>query len=178
MRRDRSDVQVKRSTVVAVAVLAVVAATLAGLGTWWFTRAEEPTPPQISVFSNGHLSRVGPYLYCSVLDLDECLLTEERATLPVDSRHPVQLSVDTTIGRAPWRLLRLYDNPDESTGRMYPPGSTLAVTIPTVDPQRGPLRGLVVQLLTLVVDSSTGEQFAVPHAEWAVGMRWSRPALS
>lgn len=168
----------KRSTAVLLAVLVVVTAALAGFGTWWFTRAEEPTPPQISVYSKGHLTRTGPYLYCSVLDLDECLLTEARGALAVDARHPVQLGVDNAIGRAPWRLLRLYDDPDESTSKMYPPGSTLAVTVPTVDPQRGPLRGLVVQLLTLVVDADTGEQFAVPHAEWAVGMRWGRQATT
>ena len=167
----------KRSTVVLVAVLALVTSVLAGVGTWWFTRTEEPSPPQVSVYSNGKLSRTGPYLYCSVLDLDACLLTESRGTLAVDSRHPVQLAVDDTIGRAPWRLLRLYDDPTDTAGKMYPPGSTLAVTVPTVDPQRGPLRGLVVQLLTLVVDTSTGEQFAVPHAEWAVGMRWGRHPL-
>ncbi len=163
---------VKRSTAVLVAVLTAVTAVLAGFGTWWFTRAEEPLPPQISAYSNGQLARTGPYLYCSVLDLGECLLTEDRGTLAVDSRHPVQLAVDNRIGRAPWQLLRLYDDPADSTGQIYPPGSTLAVTVPTVDPQRGPLRGLVVQLLTLVVDAGTGEPFAVPHAEWAVGMRW------
>lgn len=166
----------KRSTAVLVAVLVVVTSALTGFGTWWFARAEEPTPPQISVYSNGHLSYAGPYLYCNVLDLDECLLTEARGTLAVDARHPVQLAVDNAIGRAPWRLLRLYDDPADSTGKMYPPGSTLAVTVPTVDQQRGPLRGLVVQLLTLVIDRDTGETFAVPHAEWAVGLRWARSA--
>ncbi|BBY34348.1 hypothetical protein MMIN_24090 [Mycolicibacter minnesotensis] len=168
--------QVKRSTAVLVAVLTVVTAALAGFGTWWFTRAQEPTPPQISVYSNGQLASTGPYMYCNVLNLDQCLLTETRGTLTVDGRHPVQLSVDETIGRAPWQLLRLYDNPADSTGNIYPPNSTLAVTVPTMDAQRGPLRGLVVQLLTLVVDTSTGEQFAVPHAEWAVGTRWNQPS--
>ena len=170
--------QVKRSTAVLVTALVVMASALAGFGTWWFTRAEEPTPPQISAYSNGHLTHAGPYLYCNVLDLDECLLTEARGTLAVDERHPIQLGVDNAIGRAPWRLLRLYDDPADATGKMYAPGSTLAVTVPTVDPLRGPLRGLVVQLLTLVVDTGTGEQFAVPHAEWAVGLTWGRRTVS
>ncbi|MEB3034710.1 DUF2771 domain-containing protein [[Mycobacterium] nativiensis] len=168
----------KRSTVVLVAVLAVVTSAVAGFGTWWVTRAAEPTPPQISAYSNGHLTHAGPYLYCNVLDLNECVLTESQGTLAVDERHPIQLSVDNVIGRAPWRLLRIYDDPIDATGQMYQPGSTLAVTIPTVDPQRGPLRGLVVQLLTLVLDQDNGETFAVPHAEWAVGMRWNRQTVT
>jgi hypothetical protein len=162
----------KRSTAVLVTVLVVATAALAGFGTWWFTRGGEPTPPQVSAYSNGRLTHVGPYMYCDVLNLDECVLSEAQGTLTVDERHPVQLSVDTVIGRAPWRLLRLYDDPADATRTMHAPGSTLAVTIPTIDPQRGPLRGLVVQLLTLVVDQDTGEQFAVPHAEWAVGLQW------
>lgn len=166
----------KRSTAVLVAVLVVATAVIAGFGTWRVTRDSRPTPPQVSAYSSGHLTRSGPYLYCNVLDLNECVLTEAQGELAVDSRHPIQLSVDTVIGRAPWRLLRLYDNPVDATDRMYPPGSTLAVTVPTVDPQRGPLRGLVVQLLTVVVDRETGEEFAVPHAEWAVQLLWGRQA--
>lgn len=162
----------KRSTAVLVTVLVLATSLVAGFGTWWFTRSEQPLPPQVSVYSNGSLVHAGPYLYCDVLDLNECVLTEAQGKLTIDARHPVQLSVDNAIGRAPWRLLRLYDDPADTTGRMYPPNSTLAVTIPTVDPQRGPLRGLVVQLLTLVVDRDSGEKFAVPHAEWAVGLLW------
>ena len=155
----------------------MMTAALAGYGAWRATRDSEPTPPQISAYSNGHLAHSGPYLYCNVLDLNECMLTEAKGRLAVDARHPIQLSVDTAIGRAPWRLLRLYDDPVDATEKMYPPGSTLAVTVPTVDPQRGPLRGLVVQLLTVVIDRDTGEEFAVPHAEWAVQLAWSQPAL-
>lgn len=164
--------QVKRTSVVLVTVLTVAVAALAGFATWRYTRSEEPKPPQISVYSNGQLTHAGPYLYCDVLDLDACVLSEAQADLAVDQRHPIQLSVDPAIGRAPWRLLRLYDDPRDATDKLYPAGSTLAVTVPTVDPQRGPLRGLVVQLLTLVVDRDSDEQFAVPHAEWAVGLRW------
>ncbi|OQZ97977.1 MULTISPECIES: DUF2771 domain-containing protein [Mycobacteriaceae] len=162
----------KRVTTVLVTVLVAATAALAGFATWWFSRGGEPTPPQISAYSNGRLTHAGPYMFCDVLDLNECVLTEAQGTLAVDERNPVQLSVDTVIGRAPWRLLRLYDDPADATGKMYQPGSTLAVTIPTVDPHRGPLRGLVVQLLTLVVDRDTDEKFAVPHAEWAVGLQW------
>ncbi|MGV0625981.1 DUF2771 domain-containing protein [Mycolicibacter minnesotensis] len=158
--------------------LAVIASMLAGFGTWWLSRTDGPTAPQISVYSHGNLTYTGPYLYCSVLDLDACLLDESEATLAVDSRYPVQLSVDNTISRAPWRLLQLYDNPGQAVSTMFAPGSTMAVTIPTVDPHLGPLRGLVVQLFTIVVDTDTDDQFAVPHAEWAVGMHWDQHALS
>jgi hypothetical protein len=169
-------VQVKRTTAVLVAVLTVGTAALAGFGTWWITRAQEPTPPQISAYSNGQLASTGPYMYCNVLDLNECLLTEAQGTVTVDSRHPVQLSVDESIGRAPWQLWRLYDDPADTTKQVYRPGSTLAVTVPTVDPQRGLLRGLVVQLSTIIIDFRTGEEIRVPHAEWAVGTRWNQPS--
>ena len=47
----------------------------------------------------------------------------------------------------------------------------LAVTIPTVDPHRGRLFGLAVQLPTLVRDEA-GNEFPVPHAEWSVRTVW------
>ena len=64
----------------------------------------------------------------------------------------MQLSVPEAISRAPWRLLQVYEDPANTTATIFRPGSRLAVTIPTVDPQRGRLTGIVVQLLTLVVD--------------------------
>jgi len=39
--------------------------------------------------------------------------------------------------------------------------------VPPVDPQRGRIAGLVVQLLTLVQDQ-TGELRDLPHAEWSL----------
>jgi hypothetical protein len=63
--------------------------------------------------------------------------------------------------------LRVYEDPVNTTTTMFRPGTRLAVTIPTVDPQRGRLTGIVVQLLTLVVDPS-GELRDAPHAEWSV----------
>ena len=72
-----------------------------------------------------------------------------------------------TIGRAPWRLLQVYDDPANTAETVFRPNSRLAVTIPTIDPHRGRLTGIVVQLLTLVVDSA-GELHDVPHAEWSV----------
>jgi hypothetical protein len=56
-------------------------------------------------------------------------------------------------------------------GQRLPPDSRLAVTIPTVDPQRGLLTGIVVQLMTLVVDTAHGLR-DVPHAEWSVRTVW------
>lgn len=162
----------KRSTLALVAVLTVVAAAVAGFGTWKFTRDEEPTPPQISAYTNGQLSRVAPYKYCDVY-LYECLPFNETGTLAPDARHPIQLAVGDAVGRAPWWLLRLYDNPKYDTHQQYSPG-TLAVTVPTVDPERGRLRRMEVQLLTWVVDLETGTEFPIPHAVWAVDLPWNR----
>jgi len=44
-----------------------------------------------------------------------------------------------------------------------------------VDPQLGRLRGIAVQLPTLVRDQD-GNEFPVPHAEWSVRTTWDQPA--
>ncbi|MGH3582830.1 MAG: DUF2771 family protein, partial [Mycobacterium sp.] len=54
----------------------------------------------------------------------------------------------------------------------FRPGTTLAVTIPTVDARFGKLTGLAVQVPTLVRDEA-GNEFPLPHAEWSVRTVWS-----
>ena len=157
----------KRSVAVLLAALVTLLAVGAGVGTWLLVRQPGPQQPEISAYSRGHLTRVGPYLYCNVLNLDDCQTPQTQGELPVTERYPVQLSVPAAISRAPWRLLQVYEDPLNTTSTMFRPGTRLAVTIPTVDPQRGRLTGIVVQLLTLVVDPS-GELRDVPHAEWSV----------
>lgn len=83
----------------------------------------------------------------------------------------LQLSVPTAIGRAPWWLLRVYEDSVIPATTFYRPGSRLVVTIPTVDPHHGRLTGFAVQLMTVVVDRS-GELRGVPHAEWSVRTVW------
>jgi len=46
------------------------------------------------------------------------------------------------------------------------------VTVPTLDPHRGRVVGLVVQLLTLVQDQN-GELRDLPHAEWSLRLIWN-----
>ncbi|HUE31336.1 MAG TPA: DUF2771 domain-containing protein [Mycobacterium sp.] len=157
----------KRSVAVLLAALVTLLAVGAGVGTWLLVRQPGPQQPEISAYSRGHLTRVGPYLYCNVLNLDDCQTPQTQGELPVTERYPVQLSVPAAISRAPWRLLQVYEDPLNTTSTMFRPGTRLAVTIPTVDPQRGRLTGIVVQLLTLVVDPS-GELRDIPHAEWSV----------
>ena len=157
----------KRGVAVALAALVILLSVGGGVGAWLLARRSGPQQPEISAYSHGHLTRVGPYLYCNVLNLDECQTPQTQGELPVSERYPVQLSVPAAISRAPWRLLQVYEDPVNTTTTMFRPGSRLAVTIPTVDPQRGRLTGIVVQLLTLVVDPS-GELRDAPHAEWSV----------
>jgi hypothetical protein len=158
---------VKRGVAVLLAALVTLLSVGAGVGTWLLVRQPGPQRPEISAYSHGRLARVGPYLYCNVLNLDDCQTPQTQGELPVSERYPVQLSVPEAISRAPWRLLQVYEDPVNTTTTMFRPGTRLAVTIPTVDPQRGRLTGIVVQLLTLVVDPS-GELHDVPHAEWSV----------
>ncbi len=158
-----------------VAALAVVA-VLASLGTavmiWALTSDHAPRQPEISAYSRGHLARVGPYRYCDVLNLNACRMPGVQGELPVNDRDPVQLSVPAEIARAPWRLLQVYEDPIDTTVTVFRPDTRLAVTVPTVDPHRGRLTGVAVQLLTLVLDPA-GELQEVPHAEWSVRTVWS-----
>ncbi|BBZ08983.1 hypothetical protein MDOR_31520 [Mycolicibacterium doricum] len=152
----------------AVAVLAA-AATVFIVGQ--LTRDHEPALPQISAFTHGELTRVGPFQFCDVIDPTDCMPAGHQGELAVNERDPVQLSVPAAIAEAPWRLLRVYERPADTTESVFRPDTRLAVTIPTVDPQRGRLTGIAVQLLTLVQDEA-GEVFEIPHAEWSVRMVW------
>jgi Protein of unknown function (DUF2771) len=156
-----------RRMAIILAALLIPLAVGAGVGTWLLVRPTGPQRPEISVYSHGHLTRVGPYLYCNVLNLNDCQQPHAQGELPVNERYPVQLSVPEAISRAPWRLLQVYDDPANTASTMFRPGTRFAVTVPSVDPQRGRLTGIVVQLLTLVVDPS-GELRDAPHAEWSV----------
>lgn len=164
--------RVNRRLAALVAAGVILLSAGAGFGAWLLVRKPGPQRPEISVYSHGHLTRVGPYLYCNVLNLNDCQQPQAQGELPVDERYPVQLSVPDAISRAPWRLLQVYEEPSNTATTMFRPGTRFAVTIPTVDPQRGRLTGIVVQLLTLVVDDGQLKDIntvrAVPHAEWSV----------
>lgn len=154
-----------------VATVVVLAAAGAGTGAWLLTRGHGSGLPQISAYSKGVAVRVDPYLYCNVVDLNDCVQSAAQGQLSVTEKYPVQLSVPSTISRGPWRLLRVYSDERDTTTASYRPGTQLAVTVPTVDPQRGRVVGLVVQLMTLVQDES-GELFDLPHAEWSLRLDW------
>lgn len=158
---------------VLAALGAVIVLTIAGtaLGVWRLHDAQGDRLPEISAYSHGHSVRVGPFQYCEVLNLDDCKEPRDAGELRVDEDNPVQLSVPSAVSRAPWRLLRVYENPIDTTVTYYAPKTTLAVTIPTLDPNRGRLTGLAVQLLTLVQDQD-GQEFALPHAEWSISSVW------
>ncbi|MDY6996300.1 MAG: DUF2771 domain-containing protein [Actinomycetota bacterium] len=155
-----------------VAVLAAVA-LVASIGTtalvWRMSGSHGPQLPEISAYSQGHLARVGPYRFCQVLNPTDCVVPAEQGEVPVTGSAPVQLSVPAEVGRAPWVLLRAFEDGDRVDE--FRPGSRRAVTIPTVDPQLGRLTGLAVQLPTLVRDEQ-GNEFPVPHAEWSVRTAW------
>lgn len=157
-----------------LALLAIVAvlAVGAGIGAWALAREQGPLRPEISAYSDGHATRVGPYRYCNVVDLTDCQNQQSEGELQVSSRSPVQLSVPTSISEAPWWLLTVYEDSAIPTTTFYRPGSRMAVTIPTVDPHLGRLTGIAVQLMTVFVDPN-GEVQGVPHAEWSVRTVWS-----
>jgi hypothetical protein len=152
--------------------VAVVAAAATGALIWRLTRDPAPLHPEISAFTHGQLVRVGPYRYCDVLKITQCDVPETIGELVVTSRDPVQLSVPPSIARAPWVLLRAYEGSGDSVVEEFRPDTRLAVTIPTVDPHRGRLTGIAVQLPTLVRDEQNNE-FPWPHAEWSVRTVWS-----
>ena len=158
-----------KRVVAALAIVAVVASVLTGVLVWHLVKHPPPKHPEISAYSDGKLVRVGPYRYCEVLNPTDCDTPQTAAELNVDPRHTVQLSVPPAIARAPWVLVRSYEGADVVDE--FRPNTKLAVTIPTVDPNRGKLFGLAVQLPTLVRDEA-GNEFPVPHAEWSVRTVW------
>lgn len=162
----------RRWTAWALAVAVLIASAGAGVGAWLLARDTGPDLPQISVYARGETLRVDPFLYCNVVDLNDCAAPGRQASLAVTEGAPVQLSVPTAISHAPWRLLTVYADDRDATASVFRPGSTLAVTIPTVDPLRGRVLGLVVQLMTLVRDQN-GDVFDLPHAEWSVRLDWA-----
>ncbi|MEO3758087.1 DUF2771 domain-containing protein [Mycobacterium sp. B14F4] len=153
----------------ALAAVVVVASVGTGLLIWQLSGDEAPKYPEISAYSQGDTVRVGPYRYCEVLNPTKCEVFEDQGELSVTERAAVQLSVPPQIARAPWVLLRQYE--DSDVVEEFRPDTRLAVTIPTVDPRLGKLTGLAVLLPTLVrID---GEEVPAPHAEWSVRTVWS-----
>ncbi|CAJ1496659.1 DUF2771 domain-containing protein [[Mycobacterium] burgundiense] len=161
-----------RILTVLAGVAVVLVAAAAGVGAWVLTRDDGPSLPEISAFTHGHLERVGPYLYCNVVDLNDCQDGGHQGELTVNHSDPVQLSVPAAIGAAPWRLILAYEEIDQDQIYTFSPGEQLAVTIATVDPQRGRLTGFAVQLPTLV--ELDGELREIPHAEWSVRTVWQQ----
>jgi Protein of unknown function (DUF2771) len=159
---------VKR-VVASLAVVVFVASVLTGVLIWRLAQSPPPKHPEISAYSDGQLVRVGPYRYCEVLNPTECETPRADGQLSVDPRHAVQVSVPSAIARAPWVLVRSYESGDAVDE--FRPDTKLAVTVPTVDPHRGRLFGIAVQLPTLVRDEA-GNEFPVPHAEWSVRTVW------
>ncbi len=156
-----------RSTAWLLAVVVLLAAGVAGVGAYHWSRDSVSRLPQISAYSRGETARVGPYFFCNVVNLNDCVRDGTQGALRVDDRDPVQLSVPASIGRAPWRLLKVYEDDRNTTATVFKPGSRLAATIPTLDKQRGRVVGVVVQLLTIVRDQNNAE-FELPHAEWSI----------
>ena len=155
-----------------LAAFVVLAAAGAGVGAWALTRGHSSALPQISAYSHGTTVWVDPYLYCNVVNLDDCVKPGAQGELAVSPRDPVQLSVPARISQAPWRLLRVYEDDTNTTTSAFRPGTRLAVTVPTVDPKYGRVIGLVVQLITLVKDQN-GELHDLPHAEWSIKLNWN-----
>lgn len=160
-----------KARVAALAAGVVMLAAALGFSTWVLVRSDGPQLPRISAYTHGQLVRVDPFEYCNVLDLNDCQTPHAQGELRVTSRDAVQLSVPTSISAAPWRLLQVYDDPANATTTAFRPRTRSAVTIATVDPHRGRLTGIAVQLVTLVVGPD-GELHDAVHAEWSVRMVW------
>lgn len=152
----------------ALAVVVVVASAATGVLIWRLSQSPAPAHPEISAYTDGQLARIGPYRYCKVKNPTDCEVFRTTGELAVDRRHPVQLSVPPEISRGLWVLVRTYEGGD--IVERFRAHTTLAVTIPTVDAQRGRLFGIAVQLATLVIID--GEEVPAPHAEWSVRTTW------
>lgn len=159
----------KRVAVI-LAVVAVLASVATGALVWQLTRHPASQHPEISAYTHGQLVRVGPYRYCQPKDLHDCEFPETTGELTLNAHDQVQLSVPPAIARAPWVLVLNYEDP-ATPPLQFARNSKLAVTIPSVDPRYGKLLGFAVQLPTWVQDEQ-GNEFPLPHAEWAVRTVW------
>lgn len=154
-----------------LAAVAVLSTTATGILVWQLALAPRQAHPEISAYTRGQLVHVGPYRFCEPRDLNSCEFPETTGELTLSARDQVQLSVPPAIARAPWVLLLSYEEPNGPPPLQFTRNSTLAVTIPTVDPRYGKLTGFAVQLPTWVRDEQ-GNEFPLPHAEWAVRTVW------
>ena len=154
----------------ALAVVVVVASAATGVLIWRLVQSPPPKHPEISAYTDGQLSRVGPYLYCNVLNPTECENPQAYGELVVDRRHPVQLSVPPAIARDLWTVVRHYEGGDVVD--TFRRDSRLAFTVPTFDPHRGRLFGIAVRLPTLIRDQA-GDEIPWLHAEWSIRTNWS-----
>lgn len=156
-----------------LAVAIVLSGAGAGLTLWFLTRNVASPLPQISAFSHGETTRIGPYFHCSAADLTDCVSPQTIGQVPVVADEPVQLSVSEPIGSAVWGLRTVYEDPRNDTEIVMEPG-TLAATIPSVDAVRGRLTGVVVQVPIRVM-APEGEVILV-RAEWSVRTVWDDAA--
>ena len=76
---------VRRPGTLAIAALVVAASAGLGVAAWSLTRDSAAPLPQISVYSRGETVRVGPFLYCNVLNLDDCAQAGEQGALQSDT---------------------------------------------------------------------------------------------
>lgn len=107
----------------------------------------------------------GPTTYCS-LDFTQCS-TGATAQLPVRVGTPLQVSLPTDIGGAPWRLLTSYRTKagaDEIMQHYYRPGERLAVTVTPPDPA-DQLTGVEIQLPSGATDP---QGTPIARATWSV----------
>ncbi len=127
--------------------------------------SSDPHLPEITFFADGDTVATGPTTYCS-LDFTECR-TGSTAELPVRVGSPLQVSLPTDIGDAPWRLLTTYRTPagaDEITQQYFRPGERLAVTVTPPDPS-AQLTGVEVQLPSGATDADGNP---IARATWSV----------
>lgn len=121
--------------------------------------------PQITFYADYTTTVTGPTTYCS-LDFTRCS-TGSTAQLPVRMNTPLQVSLPTAIGNAPWRMLTTYRTSagdEEIEQRYYRPGERLAVTVTPPDP-RDQLTGVEIQLPSGATDPQGNP---IARATWSV----------
>ena len=162
---------VKRGIAI-LASVTVLAVVLTGVLVWRLSGTTGSDLPEISAFTHGKQVRVGPYFYCEPKTNGVCESPGTIGSLVVNDRDVVQLSVPPAIADGWWELRQDYGDQTPPRIAEYLPGrNQLAVTIPTVDPERGRLAGIAVQLKTLAMDEN-GNELEWRHAEWSVATEW------
>jgi Protein of unknown function (DUF2771) len=136
------------------------------------TGCSAPPLPAVTFFADGHTASTGPARYCAPRQVERCPLYDSGAVLTVPSNKPLQISVPSEVGSAPWQVTFTYRdaNGKETAGRSeaIKPDDRMAYTL--IVPS-GQLEHVEVQRYSpVLISSADGVGFPI-GATWVLTVK-------